>query len=307
MTRLTSYAPDIFRALKGIACIYKPALLSGSKTIDIIQDLLAEELNQYEPRPLAKRLVYSQVQGQDTFTEGPNWADHPLVVGPRYLPWEIKMSIPCNLNRGPAGMPPKVSGVACLLIGRKIVQNYTVSILQSKFISIYHIKVLFGYSTSTFFSDGSITDRSNYKHIYKHNIESILQRIKVSQKQRIFEASNVPRSSDEAYELAKAWPRLRPKRMARWPIIFDLKCLEFKAPYMTLEITSSEETVDFLGHFVHDLAELLKSKACVESIRRIKYGPFELDNALCDRDWNLQAFVNSINYHNKYLQRYGDG
>jgi tRNA U55 pseudouridine synthase TruB len=294
LVKSTTYAPDIFKALNGILLVYKPPRLAGKSLIYELRDRITDSLNQYEPRPIDKKLVIEgDIDSEKRIVEKPNLADHPLVVGPRYLPWDLSMTL------ASPSLGYRSSGLDVILMGTAN-RYYKHKLSSHKLVSIYHITGRFGHVTDTFFYDGKITDKASYGHIRPGKIDAVLSRIESSQHDRIFDAAAVPVHSQEAYELAKEWPS-RPPRMARWPVIYRIRCIHLKLPIFKLEVTMLNENESLLAQIPHDVGQLLRTAAYTESIRRVKFGPFDVNDSLTDKDWNLQSIIEQFKvYHEDY-------
>lgn len=299
LVKSTSYAPDIFKALNGVLLVYKPPRLGCRELIRELRERITDSLNQYKPRPIEKRVVIEGgLDSEKRIVERPNLADHPLVVGPRYLPWDLSMAVATpSLGYRSSGLDVILLGEANKYYGRKLKSN--------KIVSIYHITGRFGHVTDTFFHDGKITDKSTYNHIRPGKIDAVLARIQTSQHDRIFDAASVPVHSQEAYELAKEWPS-RPPKMARWPVIYRIRCIHLKLPVFKLEVTILNETESLLAQISHDVGQMLRSAAYTESIRRVKFGPFDVNDSLTDKDWNLQSIMKHLSAYHEDYQKFTD-
>lgn len=289
LVKSTNYAPDIYRSLNGIVLVYKPPRFTFKDLIDEVRNRLSDQLNQLKPRPLATHLVVDSEENK--IATVPNLADHPLVVGPRYNPWELQVGSPFPR------LTYRSSGLTILLLGGAN-RYYLRRMNRANLVSIYHIEGRFGYITHNFFYDGRIQDKTTIKHIKSGRLDSVLSRIQSNQQERLFDSSSLARHSQEAYELAKAWPS-RPPKMADWPVIYRLRCIHLKLPYFKIELTVTNENDLFLSQLVHDIGLMLKSGAYTESIRRVRCGPFDMKDSLTDRDWDLQSFLNNIKIHDE--------
>ena len=292
--RATNYAPDIYKALNGILHVYKPPQIGLREFIVELRERVSDLLNKCEPRPIAKRLAIVGDAGvEKQIVEVPNLADHPLVVGPRYAPWELKMwPVPTHLGY-------MSSGICVILMGRGI-RYWRTKFSRAKLVNVYEISGTFGYVTDTFLYNGKITDKSTYGHIRTGKLDSVIAKIESSQTDRLFDAASVPLNSQEAYELAKAWPS-RPARMASWPVIYRIRCTHFKLPEFKIEVTCANENEKFLAQLPHDIGQMLRSAAYTKSIRRVKLGPFDVNDCLSDKDWELQPIIDNLQiYNNKY-------
>lgn len=288
---VTSFAPDVYKSLSGLLLIHKPPSLSHLSLVQELRARITDSLNELQPRPISTRVIFNEESnGKREVIQVPNLADHPLVVGPRYLPWEISMIPfkPLLTNR--------FSGIEVFVIGSCI--KYYMSKIRTKFANVYHITGRFGFKTDNYFEDGKILDRCQYNNIRISKLDQILSRIETSQLDRLFDSANVPIDSEEAYQLAKAWPS-RPPRMAKWPVIYRIRCIHFKLPEFKIEVTVSNENELFLGNLCHSIGLMLKSGAYTVAVRRVKLGPFSIDDSLTDKEWDLQSIVNNLSLYNR--------
>lgn len=293
LVKSTAYAPDIYNALRGILLVHKPVKIHFIDFTDQLKNKISSQLNEYEPRPLEKRLVIEGEQGDDKkLVEVPNLADHPLVVGPRYNPWEIRMApLPPFLSYRSSGLQP-------FLIGDDI-KYYLGKFRRRRFPCIYHITGRFGYCTDNMFSDGKIIDKATYKHIKAWKIDNALSKIEVIQRDRLFDSAKVPLDSEEAYELAKSWPSTPPK-MANWPVLYRIRCIHLNLPEFKLEVVVINENEKYLAHLCQDIGVALKSSAYTHSIRRVKHSMFDISDCLTSSEWDLQSMINNLKIHADY-------
>lgn len=292
MVKSTNYAPDVYRALSGILLVYKPPMMTGRELFMELRQKFSDSLNQLEQRPISTKLVIrGEVDANKSLVEVPNLADHPLVSGPRYLPWEIRMWTPSPKLR------LRSSGLVPIVLGDSI-KHYINILMRANLVNVYHVTGRFGYITDNFFSDGRILDKTTFKHIRSGRLDSVLARIESTQQDRLFETTSLPIHSQEAYELAKAWPS-KPARMAKWPVIYRIRCIHFQLPYFKFEITVTNENEDFIAQITNDIGRMLKSGAFTESIRRVRFGPFDVNDSLTDREWDLQTVINHLSLYNE--------
>lgn len=292
MVKSTMYAPDIFKSLNGILLIYKPPRLSSREFLKELRESISDSLNQYQPRPISRRLlIEGSVDAEKSIVEVPNLADHPLVSGPRYAPWELKMSFVKPI------LGYRSSGLSAILLGTAN-RYYRNKLNRTRLVNVYHITGRFGFVTDTFFYDGKITDKATFKHIRSGRMDSVLSKIESIQNERLFDSAAVPRDSQEAYELAKAWPS-RPPQMAEWPVIYRIRCIHLKLPEFKIEVTVTNENEQFLAQLSHDIGQMLKSAAYTESIRRVKLGPFDVNDSIIEKEWDLQSIINNLSLYNR--------
>lgn len=288
-TKASNYAPDIYRALDGLLLVYKPVRMGSMELVQTLKERLSEKLNSFETREISKKLVIlGGIDEEKRIVQVPNLADHPLVVGPRYVPWEIKIGRPIPLGY-------LSSGLQVLTFGRA--NKYFLSRLMStRLINVYQLTGKFGYITDNFFYNGKIQDKTTYKHVRHEKLDAALARIESSQQHRLFDSANVKLDSDEAYELAKSWPS-RPPSMANWPVIYRLRCTHLNLPEFKIEVTCTNENTLFLSQLVHEVGLMLKTGAYTDSIKRIKLGPWDIKDSLLVDKCDLQTLVNHFDSH----------
>lgn len=291
MRRTTTYAPDVYRALNGFCTIYKPLGVSCSDVFNILRTRLTDQLNELDPRPLNTRLaIEGKFDQEKKLTVLPNLADHPLVVGPRYLPWELRMWM------GYPSLGYNTTGVIPILIGKSYIRKYKFKMIGARLINIYELKSQFGFATTNAFASGHIVDKSPFNHIRSGYLESVINKIQTTQRNRLFDAAALPWDSQQAYELAKAWPS-RPPKMASWPVIYNIKLKEFNLPDFTLEVIACNSSDQYLANLINDIGLIVKSKAIVKSIRRVSCGPFKAEESLSEKQFDLQSVVDNISYY----------
>ncbi|MDD4873555.1 MAG: hypothetical protein PHE15_01050, partial [Dehalococcoidales bacterium] len=79
--------------------------------------------------------------------------------------------------------------------------------------------------------------------------------------------------------------------------IYSLNLLNFTPPVITIEMECSKGT--YVRSLANDLGEMLGCGACMQGLVRIKYGPFnieeavsvvELKEAFCNKDWRRLVY-----------------
>jgi mitochondrial mRNA pseudouridine synthase TRUB2 len=90
----------------------------------------------------------------------------------------------------------------------------------------------FGMSTETHFVDSPVTVRGSFDHITLNKLSSLLASLQSSHQKKMYELCGVDLQSQAAYELAAQGP-IRPYK-AKIPVIYSLRCIEYKKPYFTI-------------------------------------------------------------------------
>lgn len=171
-------------------------------------------------------------------------------------------------------------------------------------VRVFHVTGKLGSSTETNFSDSRVVERANFDHVYLERLTALISSIQGSHQRKAFEICGVDMQSQAAYELAVKGP-IRPAKNDI-PIIYSVKCLEFRKPYFTLEIFSINETEDYLARLIHEIGLSLRTHAHCVKLRCVKHGIFTVDDALIRERWNLQEIVSSMALCNHKLKSQPD-
>ena len=285
---MTSYAPNVFKALNGFLCVYKPAGKTVGGVMHTLKINLARDLNAMECRPTRHMVQINEENlGTDlpVVTTVPDLADHPLVIGPRYILKDFKIK--------PASMLDKTSsGVVVLGIGRGL--DLVNKFIRAQYMQVSHIRGQFGLATQDFTSTGRIAERSTYHHITQDRLDRILAMIQSSHQKSMFSTAGVDVQSQQAYELATKGV-LRPKPGSYLPVIYNIKCIDFNPPDFTLEVHAINAKCKYLHELVHDIGLQLKSNAVSKGLRRLRHGHFTLENALLMKHWHAENLADNIN------------
>lgn len=107
-----------------------------------------------------------------------SYADHPLVVGPRYQPQDFKLTSANYLSKDMSGL--MVCGIND---GTKLVHK----LKNSKSPTSYRVKGLLGQATDTCFITGRIVEKSTYKYIKRNAIDKICASMQAAHQKKMFE------------------------------------------------------------------------------------------------------------------------
>ncbi|ERL92096.1 hypothetical protein D910_09417 [Dendroctonus ponderosae] len=260
-------APPIWGALNGLICVYKPAEMSVRKLRNILISKISKEMNELEVRPPAG---YVAIEGKPTekltVSVRPNFADHPLVVGPRYQERDLAVSWSNHLGYYTSGV---------LLFGIKSGTREAKFIRENLPTRAYRVKGVLGLMTDNCFRTGKVMMKSTWKHVRRHNVDGFLSAMQASHQRKMFELCGVDMESQAAYDLAKQG-LIRPAN-AKIPIIYGIKCVEFEGPHFTLEIQCVNEYEDYMTHIINEIGLKLRSVAhctdiqCIRHSRGINY------------------------------------
>lgn len=286
---MAEYAPNVFRALNGIFCIYKPV---GRTVFDIVHALktnLARELNQMPGRPLREKVVISNTLCSDnlpTITTVPDVADHPLVVGLRYIKDDFRIGSVGQLGK-------HASGVLVMGIGNGL--SKLRDLATAGFLRVYHVKGQLGMATHNFSPVGRIIERTTYHHITRPRMDRVLAAVQAGHQKHMFVTAGVDIQSQEAYELAVGG-LIRPTDLKAGAVIYGIRCIEFHPPDFTIEVHAVNETCTYLMKLIHEIGLELRASAVCSQVRRIRYGHFRLNHALLTKHCTSSSLIQNIEF-----------
>lgn len=139
----------------------------------------------------------------------------------------------------------------------------------------YETTIHLGIKTATGDTEGEIIAEQSAASITREQVEAVLSRFigEIEQIPPMYSA--LKRDGKPLYEYARAG--IEVEREARSIVIHDLELLDFTSPYLTLRVASSKGTyIRVLGE---DIGDALGCGAHLQSLRRIKVGPLEIDKA----------------------------
>ncbi|CAO1410188.1 unnamed protein product [Diamesa serratosioi] len=295
LAKRISEAPKAWNYLNGVINVYKPAGVSVNQVRSTIRANLCRDLNNLEVRPPLKRIsISSDITGSKYLVnQEDNIADSVLVVGERYQNSDVRCGCSSSLGK-------LTSGVLVLGINDGMRQCH--KIRENRPIRVYHVTGRLGRSTETHFNDSPVTSRASYDHIYIDKMNRLLTSMQASHQKKMYEMCGVDLQSQAAYELAVQGP-IRPAD-SKTPLIYGMRCIDFKKEYFTIEMHATNETEAYLGLLIHEIALNLKTVGHCTQIRCIRQSHFTLEDSLVRRHWNLQSILGSIHVSNQLLLKY---
>lgn len=173
---------------------------------------------------------------------------------------------------GHAGtLDPRATGVLVLCLGRATRLSEYLSTSEKRYLAV----IRFGASTRTYDSEGDIVHETGSAPKRKDIEEALSEfRGEISQVPPPYSAIKV--QGKRAYRLAREGKP--PELDARKVIIHELKLVRYKQPDLSLEIECSAGT--YIRSIAHDLGEMLSTGAHLAELKRLKAGPFTLDDAV---------------------------
>nr|CAG4641908.1 EOG090X0AGI [Eurycercus lamellatus] len=290
MTRFVTSIREAWLQLHGVLCVYKPPRMSSERLRYCVINNICRDINQLEPQePRAFVKIepkIRQLESEDqaapseySIIKTTNLADLELVSGPPIKIEDIRCSWASTLGW-------RTSGV--MIFGINDGNKNMRKLVESRPLSVYQIKGLFGLATDNHWNDGKVFEKTINPYITKVKIDRVLASIQSSNQRNMFDYCGVDPTSQTAYELASKG-LLRPA--VKGPtLVYSIKCIAFEPPNFTLEIHCINENEHYLSLLVHDLGLSLKTSAVCEQIRCIRYGCFTVEDALLRKHWSMEHF-----------------
>ncbi|XP_011685358.1 PREDICTED: probable tRNA pseudouridine synthase 2 [Wasmannia auropunctata] len=273
-----------WKALNGVLAVYKPPMVTYFNARDTIIFRICEDLNRMHVRP---PITHVCIKGDTTkkmkVITHPSYADHPLVVGPRYQPKDIKLICANYLSKDMSGL---------MVCGINDGTKWAHKLKNSKSPTSYRVKGLLGQATDTYFITGKIVEKATYKSIKRSIIDKVCASMQAAHQKKMFELCGLDIQSQSAYELAVQGP-VRPGDK-NIPMIYNIKCIDFTSPEFTLEIVCINENDMYLKTLVHELGMQLHSVATCTQIQCFRYALFDLNLAILKKHWELGNFCDNI-------------
>lgn len=108
----------------------------------------------------------------------PSYADHPLVVGPRYQPKDFKLICVNYLSKDMSGL---------MICGINNGTSWAHKLKNSKSPTSYRMKGILGKATDTFFITGKIVEKATYNHVKRAGIDKICAFMQTAHQRKMFE------------------------------------------------------------------------------------------------------------------------
>lgn len=191
---------------------------------------------------------------------------------------------------GHAGtLDPFAEGVLIVLIG-------SATKLQSKFMEMpktYIGTLKLGETSDTYDVGGKISTSIKASADEQISNDQILCAVKsfigeIDQIPPIHSAIKI--NGERAYKLA--WQGIKPDLKPRKIKIYDIKILEYKYPYLKIEVNCGRGT--YVRSLAHDLGQKLGCGAYLEKLTRTKIGNFNIENSVKIDELNSKNWTNKI-------------
>lgn len=248
------------------------------------------ELNQMEQRPIRPHvMIEGNINDDESYhlITKPSYADHPLVVGPRYTVKNIAFDY-VNYEGY------HTSGLVIYGIGPEGVKKAR-RLKYLNYLKSYEIEGEFGKATNNFFHDGIIRERTTAKKasMIRPRFNHFIQNMVASYRTNMIRSMGLEPDSQSAYKLLAAGP-VRPIANRTDPLIYNMQCTSFKVPNFTIEVQALNVNELYLGNLIHTLGYKMRSTAFVNKLRCLSIGKFNLDHTILEKYLNVQSVLENI-------------
>jgi len=290
-------AEQIFGRLQGLLCLYKErgTLIDGMKKN--FAEKMAEDINAKEQRPIRQMIKINEDNvgtELDVVTMVPDLADHPLVVGPRFVPEDFSDSFrPLN----PLG--PQSSGVQLFGFGA-FGQQLVDRLWAAKPVQVYHVTGKLGIATEDFLESGALVERAKYDHVTETRLDRVIQAWQATHRDLMFRETGIDYSSQAAFETASRG-FVRPKADFRSAVFVSVDLVKFRPPYFTVEVHATNGACEDLSELIHHLGIACRTRAAAARIHRLRAGPVTLKDALLFTEWNCDNCLDNVEINSRLV------
>lgn len=173
---------------------------------------------------------------------------------------------------GHAGtLDPRASGVLVLCLGPATRLSEFLSTTSKR----YEAQIEFGSSTRTYDAEGEVTESTGDAPSLAQ-VELALEKFRGEIEQVPPPYSAIKIKGRRAYEIAREGGTVDLK--ARKVEIHELEILSYEPPLLSLVVECSAGT--YIRSLAHELGETVKTGAHLSGLRRVKAGPFTIDDAV---------------------------
>ncbi|KAE8744304.1 hypothetical protein FOCC_FOCC009027 [Frankliniella occidentalis] len=276
-------ASVLWKQMHGLICVYKPPDITLGRLVQNLRLIIPAGLNKMIVRQPRKVIRYDATVGMPVETIETDYSDHPLVIGPRYEPSEIRYFCASALT---------LHGGGVCMVGLNGGRHLAKDLESSKPVRVYRLVGQLGLATDNLHKSGKVVERTTFHKVHRSIIDSVVAAMQSSHQRHMYHNSGVNIQSQTAYDLAVKG-LLRPADDS-FPIIYNIKCVDFTRPFFTIEVACINEREDQLMGLIHTIGLKVKSAARCNSIKCIRYGPFTLEHALLQHQWKVDKIASNI-------------
>ncbi|MFC1875409.1 tRNA pseudouridine(55) synthase TruB [Chloroflexota bacterium] len=141
---------------------------------------------------------------------------------------------------------------------------------------VYRARVRLGIATDTYDATGKIIQKGDASGISREQLGSALDTFcgPIMQTPPMYSALKY--RGQRLYKLARAG--ITVDRKSRPAMVYHIKLVDFEPPMATIEVECARGT--YIRSLAHDLGQLLGCGAHLEHLVRLKYGPFDIEDAV---------------------------
>ncbi len=272
MSQLTT-SSTVWNLLKGAVCLYKPSNYPLKRLKGQLKRRITQELN-----ALASRERIGRFDGND-------YSDHPLVLGDAFRPVDLEIDTFNDLQERQCGL------VLATINDRPLLKR----LKEAKWLCRYRVTAELGVATDTgFAADGKVLEKSRNPYVTEAKLAKVFSAVQSSHQRAAFDYAGVKLTSQAAYEIASSGP-LRPSDLSR-ALIYSLQCLRFNYPEIEVEVSAVNEDEFFLSGLIGEIGFKLKTNAVCHKMRRVRFGPFGLQDVLLEKHFSLQHLLPHVNH-----------
>lgn len=266
------------------------------------------------------RVLIQNNNGKYAIETVKNSAELDLTIGPRYTQSDVRLNAakPLGLNTSGVLGKQKPKNLAqnrpkCLYFvfsfilrrlsvlgindGTRIVQRLG----DGPSIQTFHVTGKFGKAYENNFKGSLLSSRASYKHIFPGKLFALCASMQSLYQRRMFDLMGVDIQSQAAYELACKGP-IRPM-VKNSPLIYGIRCIEYKLPRFTLEIHAMNASEQYLCDLICEIGKKLRSVAHCRQLRCTRYGYFTFEDSLLRANWRPQDILENMMVCRKIIRQ----
>ena len=157
----------------------------------------------------------------------------------------------------------------------------------------YEITGRLGLATLNFNEEGKMIAESKYRFVTPHKIDMLCNKIVTANSRFRLRSMGAAMHTQEAYEFFAYGP-LKPPTRGTDPILYMMRCVDFKAPYFKLHVLTVNENPLYFRHLINQIGLLLKTHACVSRMACTRLGPFTLDDAIVQKQFDVESVLKNM-------------
>ena len=282
-----------WKILNGLACVYKPSRMKFSALEKHLRSSLTQDLNLMYTNKL--RIEFDKCR--EKALADPNYqldySRHPMVLGPMYEEEDMFVEHVFPLRSRIGGL---------VIFGINDDENRVDRIRCSQLLRTYKLKLMFGKGTKDGFADGEVVQVTKTQ-LNRARLAKALAAIESQHQKSSFQTRQIDLKSQEAYELALKGP-VRPEEITEDTAVYSISLLPSKEKdVVEIDICCVNESLDFFLLLTQELGMRLRTTAVIDEIRCIRWGFFDLSDALTVPEVNLKSVIENTLITNRLYQK----